>query len=187
MSESLYIPVLLGTTRAGRYSEHVAKMIIDHVKSRPGVELELFDVRDFSYSMTDEGPAIKELNSNWRDAVIKADGLIIVSPEYNHGYPGSLKMALDMLLPEYSHKPVGICGVSAGGFGGTRVIEQLVSVVRILGLAVTNVDLNISQVQNMFNDKGGLQDESVLPRIDKFLDELVWLAKALKWGRNKLN
>jgi NAD(P)H-dependent FMN reductase len=50
----------------------------------------------------------------------RCDGLIIVTPEYNHGYPGLLKHALDMNLKEYIHKAVGICGVSAGPFGGAR-------------------------------------------------------------------
>jgi NAD(P)H-dependent FMN reductase len=54
-----------------------------------------------------------------------ADGFIIVSPEYNHSYPGELKMLLDMLFSQYAHKPVGICGVSSGAWGGTRMVEQL--------------------------------------------------------------
>ena len=65
---------------------------------------------------------------------MRADGLVIVAPEYNHGYPGILKHALDTNLKEYIHKPVGLCGVSAGGFGGTRVIESLLPVMRELGM-----------------------------------------------------
>jgi NAD(P)H-dependent FMN reductase len=45
--------------------------------------------------------------------------------EYNHSYPGELKMLLDMLFSQYAHKPVGICGVSSGAWGGTRMVEQL--------------------------------------------------------------
>ncbi|MBD3281328.1 NADPH-dependent FMN reductase [Candidatus Uhrbacteria bacterium] len=186
MTDKLYIPVLLGTTREGRYSEHVARMITAHAKDRDYLGLELFDVRDFNFPLDDEGQAIKDKNTKWRDAIVKADGLIIVSPEYNHGYPGSLKMALDTLLKEYIHKPVALCGVSAGGFGGCRVIEQLVGVVRELGLAVTFRDLNVSHVQKMFSEDGVLQDESVLKRVDEMLDELEWMSKALKWGRDNL-
>ena len=186
MTDKLYIPILLGTTREGRYSEHVAEMIIDHAKDRDGLILELFDVREFSFPLDDEGQGIKEQNAKWRDAVVNADGLIVVAPEYNHGYPGSLKMALDTLLKEYIHKPVALCGVSAGGFGGARVIEQLIGVVRELGLVATFRDLNVSHVQKMFNEAGELQDESVLERVDGMLDELEWMSKVLKWGRGNL-
>lgn len=187
MTKKLYIPILLGTTREGRYSEHVAKMIIEHARDRESLELELFDVRDFNFPLDDEGQGIKDKNTKWRDAVVRADGLIIISPEYNHGYPGSLKMALDTLLPEYNHKVAALCGVSAGGFGGCRVIEQLISVIRELGLVVTSRDLNISNVQKVFDNQGRLQDESVLPKIDKFIDELEWMAKTMKWGREQIS
>src|SRR5436853_2326444 len=89
----------------------------------------------------------------------RADGLAIVTPEYNHGYPGLLKHALDMCLEEYIHKVVAICGVSAGPFGGSRVIEQMVQVVRELGLAVTFTDLNFSRVGDAFDESGNLKDE----------------------------
>lgn len=65
---------------------------------------------------------------------MQADGIVIVTPEYNRGYPGLLKYVLDTNLKEYIHKAVGICGVSAGGFGGARVIENLLPVLRELGL-----------------------------------------------------
>jgi len=186
MSVKLFIPLLLGTAREGRYSEHVSKMILKHAKARLDIKLELFDVRDFNFPLTDEGQSIKGKNQKWKKAVEKADALIIVSPEYNHGYPGSLKMALDTLLPEYNHKAVALCGVSMGGFGGARVIEQLAGVVRRLGLVVTEKDLNISNVQMLFSKEGQLQGEFDLKMIDKFLDELVWLARSLKWGRENL-
>ena len=66
-----------------------------------------------------------------REKARRSDGFIIVSPEYNHGYPGELKMLLNMLFSQYAHKPVGICRVSSGAWGGTRMVEQL----RQVGLA----------------------------------------------------
>jgi NAD(P)H-dependent FMN reductase len=62
-------------------------------------------------------------DSAYVEKVARADALVIVAPEYNHGYPGALKQALDMCLEEYNHKAVGIVGVSAGPFGGARVID----------------------------------------------------------------
>jgi NAD(P)H-dependent FMN reductase len=72
----------------------------------------------------------------------RADGLVIVSPEYNHGYPGALKSVLDLLLKEYIHKSVAFAGVSAGPWGGTRVIEAMLPIARELGLTATFTDLN---------------------------------------------
>jgi NAD(P)H-dependent FMN reductase len=182
----LFIPILLGTLHEGRQSEKVAKLVHEIVSKRSDIETHLFDVRDMNFPLNDEGQNLKELNPEWRDAIIRADGLIIVSPEYNHGYPGSLKMALDMLLKEYIHKAVGICAVSAQAFGGPRVVEKLVQVVRELGLVVTFTDLYFTRVKEAFDDAGKIKDEKTYERIDGFLEELEWMAKALKYARAQL-
>lgn len=182
----LFIPILLGTVRQGRESENVANLLLDRMGRHPEIDTRLFDPRDMSLPMDDEGQALKFQNPEYRNAIVRADGLVIVSPEYNHGYPGSLKRALDVLLAEYVHRAVGLVGVSAGGFGGTRVIEKLVSVVRELGLMVTFTDLNFSSVGNLFDESGALADPSFNKRIDTFLTELVWVARTLRWGRQNL-
>jgi NAD(P)H-dependent FMN reductase len=112
--------------------------------------------------------------------------LVIVTPEYNHGYPGTLKAVLDLLLREYVHKAVAFVGVSAGPWGGTRVIEAMVPMVRELGLAVTFSDLNFPFVQKTFDDTGALLDPVFEKRAKDFLDELVWMAQVLKWGRENV-
>ncbi|MDQ2867062.1 MAG: NAD(P)H-dependent oxidoreductase [Verrucomicrobiota bacterium] len=116
----------------------------------------------------------------------RADGLILVVPEYNHGYPGLLKHALDMNLDEYIHKAAGICGVSAGAFGGARVIEALLPVMREIGLVTIFTDVNFSHAGEVFADDGSLRDEKFVKRVGKFLDELVWMARTLKHGREHL-
>ena len=116
----------------------------------------------------------------------RCDGLAIVTPEYNHGYPGLLKHALDMCLEEYIHKAVGLIGVSAGPFGGSRVIEQMVQVVRELGLAVTFTDVNFSRVRDAFDEQGNLTDEKYVGRLAKFPNELVWMSRVLRYGRESI-
>jgi len=186
MDKKLFIPVILGTNREGRQSEYVAKLVAESISKRENAETKLFDVRDFRFPQNDYGQAIKDQFPEWRDAIIRADGLVIVAPEYNHGYPGTLKSALDTLLREYAHKAVGLVGVSAGPWGGTRVIESLLAPVRELGLAVTFTDLNFPQVQNTFDSKGNLKDEAYRERIEGFLTELEWMAQTLKWGRENV-
>jgi len=183
----LFIPVLLGTSRKNRESEQVAYWISSKIKERDDVETMFFDVRDFELPHDNYGQEIKDMFPEWRDAIIRADGLVIVTPEYNHGYPGSLKSVLDLLLKEYIHKAVAFVGVSAQVWGGTRVIEACVPMVRELGLAVTFTDLNFPRVQDKFDADGNLIDESYNKRAAAFLDELVWMATTLRWGRENLS
>jgi NAD(P)H-dependent FMN reductase len=110
----LFIPLLLGTPRNDRESEHPATWVFSKLKERDDIETQYFDVRDFDLPQDDYGEAIKEYFPEWRDAMLKADALVIVTPEYNRGYPGALKWVLDMLLKEYIHKAVACVSVSAG-------------------------------------------------------------------------
>jgi NAD(P)H-dependent FMN reductase len=182
----LYLPVLLGTNRKQRKSEHVARWLVGEMQKRPVIQTRLFDVAEFALPHDDYGQGLKDNFPEWRDAIIHADGLVIVTPEYNHGYPGSLKAVLDLLLKEYIHKAVALVGVSAGPWGGTRVIESMVPMVRELGLAVTFTDLNFPKVQNTFDEEGKLLDPAAEQRAAAFLDELVWMSRVLKWGRGNV-
>jgi NAD(P)H-dependent FMN reductase len=183
-SRPLFIPVLLGTPRKGRYSEHVAKFVIDHIGQRRDVDTELIDIKSIRLVSDDAGEAIKD--PRFSDTVMRADALVLVVPEYNHGYPGLLKHLLDSNLKEYIHKAVGICGVSAGGFGGARVIENLLPVMRELGLVSIFWDGNFSNVQSLFDQDGRMLDPSHAPRIGKFISELLWMTKVLRYGRENI-
>jgi len=182
----LFIPVILGTVRKGRASENVAKFVFEQVKKREGVETELIDIRDLKFPIDDAGEQIKD--ARFSETCARADGLIIVTPEYNHGYPGMLKHVLDTNLKEYIHKAVGVCGVSAGGFGGARAIEALLPVLRELGLVTIFWDGNFSGAQKLFGEDGKILDEAThVKRVDKFLSELIWMSKVLRYGRENIS
>jgi NAD(P)H-dependent FMN reductase len=183
-SRPLSIPVILGTPRQGRLSEHVAAVMLEQLCRRDGVHTALIDVREVPLSLMDAGEAIKD--PRFSEAMLRADGLVIVVPEYNHGYPGILKHLLDTNLKEYIHKPVGLCGVSAGGFGGTRVIENLLPVLRELGLVTIFWDVNVSGAGKAFDADGKLLDTALPRRIDKMLSELIWMARVLRYGREQV-
>ena len=185
--QKLFIPLLLGTPRKLRESANVARWVYSKMQDRDEIETRLFDVQDFHLPHDDYGQEIKHLFPEWRDAIIRADGLVIVTPEYNHGYPGALKSVLDLLLREYIHKAVAIVGVSAQVWGGTRVIETMVHVVRELGLAITFTDLNFPRVQDKFDAEGNLLDDAYEKRVKDFLDELVWMSTTLRWGRQNVS
>lgn len=184
--DKLLLPVLLGTNRKNRNSVHPARWLVGEMEKRPEIQTKLFDASDFALPHDDYGQELKGLFPEWRDTIIKADGLVIVSPEYNHGYPGALKAVLDLLLKEYIHKAVAFVGVSAGPWGGTRVIEAMVPMVRELGLAATFSDLNFPKVQTIFDSEGKLLDQAFEKRAKDFLDELVWMSRTLKWGRENV-
>ncbi len=186
MTRPLFIPVILGTVRKGRASEAVAKFVFEQVKKHEGVESDLIDIRELNFPTNDAGEQIKD--AKFSAACERADGLVIVTPEYNRGYPGMLKHVLDSNLKEYIHKAVGICGVSAGGFGGTRVIENLLPVMRELGLVTIFWDGNFSGAQQLFDDAGNMKDRAAHEkRMDKFLGELIWMSKVLRYGRENIS
>src|SRR3954447_488785 len=180
----LFIPLILGTPRQGRESEHAAKFVFEQTKKRAGVETEFIDIRTLPMKLDDAGEQIKD--PKFSATIERCDGLIIITPEYNHGYPGLLKHALDMNLKEYIHKAVGICGVSAGAFGGARVIENILPVIRELGAVAIFEDVNFAKVGSLFDERGELLDQNFFRRIDKFLDELIWMSKVLRYGRENI-
>jgi NAD(P)H-dependent FMN reductase len=185
MIKPIFIPVILGTTRKGRASENVAKFVFEETKKREGVETELIDLRELKFTTDDAGEGIKD--AQFSATVARADALALIVPEYNHGYPGLLKHVLDTNLKEYIHKAVGVCGVSAGGFGGTRVIQNLLPVLRELGLVTIYWDGNFSSAQTLFDAEGRLLDQAYVRRTDQFLKELTWMAKVLRYGRENIS
>ena len=180
----LFIPVILGTARQGRQSENVGRFVFEETKKRADVETELIDVRELPMKLDDAGEQMKD--PKFSATIERCDGFIVVTPEYNHGYPGLLKHALDMNLKEYIHKAVGICGVSAGPFGGARVIEGLLPVMRELGLVAIFEDVNFGNVAKIFDEQGNLLDQSYVWRVGKFLNELLWMARVLRHGRENI-
>jgi NAD(P)H-dependent FMN reductase len=177
----LFVPVILGTARRGRRSEAPARVLLAELEKRPRVTTGVIDVAALPIPIDDAGETIKD--RAFSDAMNRADALVLVVPEYNHGYPGLLKHVLDTNLREYVHKAAGVVGVSAGVFGGARVIENLVPVLRELGLVTIFWDVNFTSVHSRFDDRGELLDASFLPRVEKFLDELLWMAETLRYGR----
>jgi NAD(P)H-dependent FMN reductase len=161
----LFIPVILGTVRRGRMSAHAANLLVEDLRTHAAVETELVDIAKLPLPVDDAGEAIKD--PGYAALMTRADGLVIVAPEY-------------------IHKAVGIAGVSAGAFGGTRVIDNLLPVLRELGLVTIFWDINFSKVRTVFDEQGRLLDPAFKPRIDKFMKELIWMSKVLRHGREQI-
>ena len=179
----VHLPVLLGTVRQDRKSERVALWLVGKIDSMEDVSSELIDLRQIAMSLDDAGRGVAD--PNFASMVDTADGLVLVIPEYNGGYPGLLKHALDTLRDEYVHKAVGIAPVSAGGLGGVRMVPTLLPVLRDLGLVAIKRDLSISHVGDAFTETGSIEDARLERRAEGFLDELVWMTRVLLAGRTK--
>jgi NAD(P)H-dependent FMN reductase len=183
-SRPLSIPVILGTSRKGRMSAHAANLVHGELSKREGVTTELIDIATLQHRFDDNGQGTAD--PGFADVMARADGIVIVAPEYNHAMPGLLKHVLDSCLKEYIHKAAGIVAVSAGPFGGTRVIETSLPVLRELGLVTIFWDVNVGSVGKVFDETGKLLDPAYLRRTDKFLGELIWMAKTLRYGRENV-
>ena len=175
----LFIPVLLGTTREGRKSEAAAKYIEKLLNQREEVESVLVDPRELNLP----GDGHEPKDAGYGAVISKADAFFIVTPEYNHSFPGSLKRMLDSEYPNYKHKPVALAGVSSGPWGGIRTIQSLIPVLRKLGMVMMANDVMVTNSDSAFDDKGNPTDEHVTSGANAAIDELVILAKALQGTR----
>jgi NAD(P)H-dependent FMN reductase len=179
----LYIPIIAGSTRRDRQSIKVARFVLARLQARKTVETELLDLLEYNFPIMEERlhrrddppPGLKEFG----EKIGRADSFIIVTPEYNNGYPGVLKNALDYLLPEYERKPVGIATVSAGGFGGLNCLAQLRLVTIGMGAFPIPEALTVSRVHDSFQEDGTPNDPAYEKRGAAFLDEVLWFAEAI--------
>jgi NAD(P)H-dependent FMN reductase len=180
----LFILVLAGTTRKQRKSIKAAEFVAEIGKTYDELEVQLVDPEDFTFPGDGNDPEGKD--PKYSALTAKADGFFIVTPEYNHSFPGSLKRMLDSELENYIHKPVALAGASSGGWGGVRAVESLVPTVREMGLAVTFTSTYFPRVQDAFDGNGQPVDERTEAGVRKAYDELIWMAKTLKYGRDNL-
>ena len=187
MEDNITIAVLAGTTREQRESIKAARFIADIGQKQAGVDIIFVDPKDFNFPGDGNDPEGKD--PRYSEITAKADAFFIVTPEYNHSFPGSLKRMLDSELATYNHKPVAFAGCSNGNWGGTRAIESLVPAVRETGLVVMSWDVYFPYVQNIFDEAGSPKPEFAdryTKSLNKLYGELIWFARILKKGRQEL-
>lgn len=178
---SITIVVIEGTTRAKRKTVPAAKFIVRVGEEIEGVEILYVDPAEFTLPLDGDDP--DDRDPKYSDITKRADAFFILTPEYNHSFPGSLKRLLDSEYDNYKHKAAAIAGASSGMWGGARAVESLVPVLRKLGLAVITPNVYFQHVQDIFDEDGNPTDESLRHVIEKVYAELIWMAKTLKYGR----
>jgi len=184
---SLYLPILYGSVRADRKSIHVARFAAERLALRPDVETHLFDPRDLPFGNLEfrewEWKGAPEGVIHFVREMGRADGFVIVTPEYNHGYPGTLKNILDHVYDEWGRKPFGLVG-AGGMYGGARAIDGLRMVIPGIGGISTPGMIGVTDVQTSFDEHGPVADrEKWERRFDRFFAELEWYARALQRAR----
>jgi NAD(P)H-dependent FMN reductase len=184
MEDTLVIAVLGGTTRVQRESIQAARYIADFASRRAGVEVLFVDPKDFTFPGDGNDPEGKD--PKYTEIVSRADAFFIVTPEYNHSFPGSLKRMLDSELELYNHKPVAFAGASSGNWGGVRAVESLLTAVRETGLVAMSWDVYFPRVQDIFDESGHMKEEHTEryeAQLGKLFDELLMFARLLKTVR----
>jgi NAD(P)H-dependent FMN reductase len=176
--------IVIASTRPGRVGEPVARWFHGHASAHGGFELELVDLAELALPMLDEPhhPRLRKYTKDhtraWSARVEAADAFVLVTSEYNYGYPAPLKNALDYLHHEWQYKPVAF--VSYGGVAaGTRSVQQLKQVVGGLKLVAITESVNIPFVQQFLDDDGAISPNEVMEQAaDAVLNELLKLERA---------
>ncbi len=180
-----HIVIISSSVRTGRSSHRVALYLKNYLESKNRSTVEILDLKVCNFPLFDErlrfqkNPTTEMLD--FSSKIKTADGVIIVTPEYNGGYPASLKNAIDLLYEEWHRKPIAISTVSDGNFAGTQVITSLqFSLWKIRAWTVPAM-FQIPKVQDTFDEQGIPADKNITDKKAKhFIDELLWCMEANK-------
>lgn len=178
-----YVPIILGSVRRNRQSPKAARFVADRMRATGRSETEILDLREYDFPIMEERlrkrddppPGLAEFAGK----IASADSVVIVTPEYNNGYPGVLKNALDYLLPEFKRKPIGVVTVSAGAGGGRTCLAQLRLVLLGMGALPLPTGLAVMQIRDALTDDGTPVDEAYERRAERFLSEVLWYTEAI--------
>ncbi|MBO9713426.1 NAD(P)H-dependent oxidoreductase [Sphingomonas sp.] len=187
MSDSLRIPILLGSVREGRMAEPVGHWVHEAAAAHPGLACEIVDLKAWNlpFYAYPKPPAAGHyadpLQQRWAETIAAADGFILIAPEYNHGPSAVLKNALDTVYAEWNRKPCAF--VSYGGVGGARAVEQLTCTARELQMAPIEAAVHLMGVWGKVHDGRFAPDERDARALDKLFTELLWWGQALKAAR----
>jgi NAD(P)H-dependent FMN reductase len=179
--DQIRLAVIIGSTREGRFAEKVSRWFIDQAKLYD-VELDVIDLAQLSLPSAHRvqpSPEIIDLTRR----VGAADAFVVITCEYNHGYPASLKFAIDSVHDEWKAKPVAF--VSYGGLaGGLRAVEQLRQVFAELHTVTIRETVSFHMAPTQFDDSGQpIQRETVNAAAKSLMDQLLWWAHALRTAR----
>ena len=185
MDAKLTIAVICGTKREGRLSINAANWVAEQGRKRGDIDIIFVDPKD--YDLPPDGAPEDGENPKYKEITAKADAFYVVTPEYNHSIPSSLKRLLDSEFGNYKHKPVATAGVSDGPWGGVRVCEALLPVYHTMWMIPIKPELYFPKVQEIFDEQGVMKPDYVAMQTKNVTKayELIWMARALKIAREQ--
>ena len=178
----LQLAVIVGSTREGRMASTVADWLVTQAQQREEVELDVIDLADLDlpmiYPQVPE-PAVRA----YLERIDRADAFVVITPEYNHGYPASLKQAIDLPREQWRRKAVAFVSYG-GGAGGLRAVEQLRQVFAELHAVTIRDSVSFHMAWDRFDESGEPHDPARCNAgAETMLDELAWWATALRTAR----
>ena len=180
-----HISIISSSVREGRKSHNVSLYFHNYLIENMLATTEILDLKAYNFPIF-EGtlktlihPAENVLE--FADKIKSSDGIIIVTPEYNGGYPASLKNVIDLLYEEWRHKPVGIATVSAGPFGGQQCMVALQFTLWKMMAWIIPAMFSVPTVDEAYDDNGKAMDKSNSDKLAAvFIKELLWCIEADK-------
>lgn len=182
------IIVLLGSSREGRQGEKVAKWVEGELKKNDQFSVELIDVKDLELPFYDEpmppmmaqGKYNNPKGTEWAARVAKADGFVIVTPEYNHSIPAVLKNAIDWVSYGWNYKPVSFVSYGYGSVAGARAVEHLRQIFGELRAMPLRDALHIPGIFQAFDDTGAPTNPKLADELQTVTAELTTVLDKLK-------
>lgn len=177
-----HIAIISSSVRIGRNSHRVALYFQHFLQKTNRATVEILDLQVYQFPVFTErlkyqpSPSTDVLD--FAEKIKKADGVIIVTPEYNGGYPASIKNVVDLLYDEWHHKPIAISTASDGSFGGTQVITSLLFTLWKMHAWVVPAMFPVPHVDTAFGEDGSPEKQSTDERAEMFVNEFFWCIEA---------
>ena len=179
------LTIIIASTRPGRAGQPIADWFAGRARAHGGFDVEIADLAEIGLPLLDEpnhprlGQYTKQHTKDWSATIDRADAIVFVTPEYNYGYPATIKNAIDFLHREWRDKPVGF--VSYGGVAaGTRAVQQLKQVVTTLRMVPVFESVNIPFHTQFIRDGRFYPNDILEQAVTDMLDELARLDGVLR-------
>lgn len=178
------IVIVNGSVRNGRYSIHVSNFLKEVLNANSENNVEMLDIKEYNFPVMEERMRFLEIVPDkmrlFSEKLSEADGIILVTPEYNGSYSGALKNTLDYFSSEYERKPMALVTVSGGKMGGANAMHHLQAwAIHVKGI-VSPYKLYVDFVDKKFDATGLLINEDFKRPVLSFIDKFLWLTSAIK-------
>ena len=183
------ITILYGAIRENRLSIRAANAVAHAFEHSGNVKVNFIDIKDYNLPVMEA--RLKDMQNPPSNIVAigraleEADGIVMVTPEYNNSYSGALKNAVDYFTKEWAKKPIGVVCASNGKQGGINASNLLQLLILAIGAFPMPYKLLVPEIQNALDEAGKPQNETMQKNLDKFVSEFLWFMEAIAARKQK--